>query len=194
MVPIQTFIYRIGQLQLIRKMCLDELFIGTRFESLDYMRIMNQLDNEVISPDVQNMHLQKCFSTPPALEGLPSLLLLFIIHQLPRILCDEEFDVVVRGKSDNCFDGGSVLVGISSILSQFHPIYAKVTIALLKQYIRVCYKEIDMNQNPAVYYDFLKEYPELKVATKIWKELSVLCRDVSKDGVEWSMFDVLLCS
>ena len=193
MVPIQTFIFQIGQLQLIRKMCLDELFIGTRFESLDYMRIMNQLDNEVISPDVQTMHLQKCFSTPPALEGLPSLLVLFIIHQLPKTLYDEEFDAV-RGKSDNCFDGGSVLVGISSILSQFHPIYAKVTIALLNQYIRVCYKEIDLNLNPAADYDFLKEYPELNVATKIWKELSVLCRDVSKDGVEWSMFDILLCS
>ena len=185
-VPIQTFIYRIGQLQLLRKMFLDELFIGNRFESLKYPRTMNHHEHNTIYLNVQNMQLQTQLSKPPALEGLPPLLALFIIHQLPKMSYNNGYDAT-RGKSEGCCDGGLILVGISTVLNQFHTIYAKATIALLNQYIWVCTEEIEFDRPAAS--ETTTEVTEIKVAVNILKALSTLCQD-SKEIISLSTSDL----
>merc|ERR1719491_689669 len=76
------------------------------------------------------------FMSADPLEGLPILITLFIIsHVVAKSDYDAEMGSLI-GKEEEPFDGWPMAAGISTILRQFHPSYAKSVFALLSQYIR----------------------------------------------------------
>ena len=71
------------------------------------------------------------------LEGLPVLLLFFVISSLPKLNFDPTFGSLAKVKTGYPIDGWPVIAGISTLLKQFHPSYAKSFLAYLGQFIRV---------------------------------------------------------
>jgi len=80
--------------------------------------------------------LQKIYVTSDPLEGLPVLLLLFTTTYMQKFAYSTDFGTLVRGKSTYPLDGWPLSVGVSTLLKQFHPGYAKSTLAYLGQFVR----------------------------------------------------------
>jgi hypothetical protein len=81
------------------------------------------------------------FTKTNALEGLPSLLTLFILHYAPVLSYDVHFQTL-NGRDDESFDGWVVATGLGSVLRQFNPAYTKATFALLGQYVKCALKRL----------------------------------------------------
>ncbi len=75
------------------------------------------------------------FQSLQTLEGLPILLLLFIISYLPKLVFDVDFGALVRSKEEYPIDGWPLVTGVATLLTQFEQSYAKSFFALVGQYI-----------------------------------------------------------
>ncbi len=162
MVPLLSFFFRIGQLQLLRKMLKMELNLGSRIDAIDLLQVATIINGDniaMIRGNTDNLNLDEStiafikeasslhqavgggdpmatvFKRTDALEGLPVLITLFIVHYMPKVFYDHEFQAL-RGKEDEeSFDGWTIISGIGTILKQFNPAYTKATFALLGQYV-----------------------------------------------------------
>ena len=81
--------------------------------------------------------LQTVFMATDPLEGLPVLLLLFVITYVPKLSYNAMFGALSKTKSGYPIDGWPLIAGISTLLKQFHPSYAKSFLAYLGQFVRV---------------------------------------------------------
>jgi len=70
------------------------------------------------------------------LEGLPVLLALFVISYMPKFKYDSDFGALVRSNEGYPIDGWPVVVGMATLLKQFHPSYTDSVLAYLGQYVR----------------------------------------------------------
>ncbi len=160
MVPLLSFLCRMGQFQLLRKMIQSELQMQSRIEApqLVYacmianqvtMKTLRERDLSVLKEDCSDEvektrilsqavgavdPMSTIFLKTDALEGLPSLLALFIIKHMSNVKYDPIFGAL-RGKDDESFDGWSIVTGIATSLRQFHSSYTKAILALLGQYV-----------------------------------------------------------
>ena len=79
---------------------------------------------------------QKIYVTIDApLEGLPALMMLFIVSYMPKLLYDTAFGSLSR-EGKNPIDGGPLVVGVLTIFKQFHPSYTQQLLSYLGQYVR----------------------------------------------------------
>jgi len=164
MVPLRMCFCRVGQMQLLRKMLRNELRLSAKLDarklsySADLMNLemmrhhsMDNQDNDALGNESRSVFnkvsdivictgggdpMATIFMNADPLEGLPILITLFIIsHVVAKSNYDAEMGSLV-GTEEEPFDGWPMAAGISTILRQFHPSYAKSVFALLSQYIR----------------------------------------------------------
>jgi WASH complex subunit strumpellin len=106
-----------------------------------------QVDNPIL-PDL-NEYLQASGMTDPFTqiyittlpkENLPLLLVLFVLHHLPDMVWNDAFGSLVAKRDKKGIrapiDGTPIVVGIATLLKQFHPAYTHDFVGMLAQYIR----------------------------------------------------------
>ncbi len=78
----------------------------------------------------------KIYITSEPVEGLPVLLFIFLMTYLPKLTYDINFASLVRKKSAFPLDGTPMVLGISCLISQFHPAVSRRLIAYLGQFVQ----------------------------------------------------------
>ena len=64
------------------------------------------------------------------------LLLFFVIIYMSKFSFDAQFSTLVRRKSAYALDGMPFVVGLWTLLRQFHPAYTRMFLAYLGQFVR----------------------------------------------------------
>jgi WASH complex subunit strumpellin len=172
MLPLLKFIRRIGQGQLIRRHIANILQFGCEldahllYQALDTFNtsIMNEIrmhyhhPSKYQYPDKSNPllfevsllteacgmddPLHKVYITSQPLEGLPVLLLLFLLTYLPKLEYDRNFGSLVRKKAAYPLDGLPLVVGMACLLKQYHPSVTKKLLAYLGQFVRTTIQQL----------------------------------------------------
>lgn len=156
---LSTFLKRIGTFQLLRKMIKTELLITSRIDADSLVEISHALNsavmenlydsrtgNDTVSTAAKissALHetigegdvMSTIFVKSNTLEGLPSLLVIFIINCMANAKMDRNFQGL-RGKEDESFDGWVMATGIGTLMRQFHATYTDATFALLGQFVK----------------------------------------------------------
>jgi len=81
--------------------------------------------------------LSRIYITTDPVEGLAAFLLIFTITYLPKLEYDRNFATLVRRKTSYPLDGYVMIVGLVTVLKQFHPLYTVQYLKGLGQFIRV---------------------------------------------------------
>ena len=172
MVPFMTFFSRIGQMQLSRKQLKNELQLGSRVEATKFSNLLSTrnklflkelVDSGGVVPEEKHMAFQEIsdlltstgaaeplhsiFFKNELLEGLPVLIILFIIKAASDLNYDSDFSALVGTREEDPFDGWTLVAGISTLLRQFHPSYAKITFALLGQFVTFSMRQFHQEQD-----------------------------------------------
>jgi len=94
----------------------------------------------------------KIYITTQPIDNFPLLLFIYVISQLPKYQYDNNLNILNRKK-----DGGDItamVVGVITLLKQFHSIHTQTFLAYLGQFVRG-------SVNVALYKDAkVKDYPE----------------------------------
>ena len=85
---------------------------------------------------------QKIYVTMQPVEGLPLVLMLFIITYLPKLHFEERFGTLVRSKQKYPFDGAPLAAGIGILLKQFNPLATHQLVAYLGQFVRCAVSQV----------------------------------------------------
>lgn len=156
MVPLTKSFLRIGQLQLLRKMLWNDLrlaadakmshtcVVANKLLMINYMEKGTKIETDDSIESFSDM-IASCgladpmatiFCKASAMEGLPSLITLFVIHTMreSNLTYDPDFGALV-GKEDVSIDGWSIIAGVATVLKQFNAAYTKSVFSLLGQYI-----------------------------------------------------------
>lgn len=80
--------------------------------------------------------MAKIYITSDPLPCLPIMLFLFIVSQISRLSWNPAFNSLCYITTNQQFDGTPLIVGILTILKQFHPTNTTQLIALLCQFVR----------------------------------------------------------
>lgn len=157
MLPMLTCYRRVGQAQLLRRMIRFELQRGARVGAKQIQHTVSQLNASVLSSSnefedqPENIRLffeatvavgngdplDTIFMATDPLEGLPLLLLFFVITYVPKMKYDPTMGALSKVKLGYGIDGWPIIAGAATMLKQFHPSYAKSFLAYLGQFIRV---------------------------------------------------------
>ena len=158
MLPMLTCFRRVGQAQLLRRMVRFELQQCAKVDAKLLQHTIFTYNAMSVSQwpggipenpdDIKRMcditiavgagnPLETIFMKTDPLEGLPVLLLFFVISSLPKLNFDPTFGSLAKVKTGYPIDGWPIIAGISTLLKQFHPSYAKSFLAYLGQFIRV---------------------------------------------------------
>jgi hypothetical protein len=159
MLPMLTCFRRVGQAQLLRRMIRFELQRCAKVDAKLLQHTISTYNTMSAnhSPggrpeDVKKMcdltvavgvgdPMDTIFMKTDPLEGLPVLSLFFIITYAQKLNFNPAFGSLSKVKAGYPIDGWPIIAGISTLLKQFHPSYAKSFLAYLGQYIRVSVKE-----------------------------------------------------
>lgn len=157
MLPMLTCFRRVGQAQLLRRMIRFELQRRARVDAKLLQHTVSTYNSSVLSSekpldgdpdDMKNLcdmtialgigdPLETIFMRTDPLEGLPVLMLFFVITYIPKLAFDPKLGSLSKVKSGYPIDGWPIIAGISTLLRQFHPSYAKSFLAYVGQFIRV---------------------------------------------------------
>jgi WASH complex subunit strumpellin len=166
MLPMLTCFRRVGQAQLLRRMVRFELqrcanadakLLKNTICTYNTMMDANQ-SSEGTTEDVRKMcdltvsvgagdPMQTVFLKTDPLEGLPVLLLVFIITYTQKLTFNPAFGSLSKVKAGYPIDGWPIIAGISTLVKQFHPSYGKSFLAYLGQFIRVSVTEYTKGGN-----------------------------------------------
>lgn len=160
MLPMLTCFRRVGQAQLLRRMIRFELRRCAKVDAkllqhtISTYNTMSAHQSPVgIPDDVKKMcdisiavgigdPMETIFMKTDPLEGLPILSLFFIVTYAQKLHFDPAFGSLSKVKAGYPIDGWPIIAGISTLLKQFHPSYAKSFLAYLGQFIRVSVKAL----------------------------------------------------
>ena len=78
----------------------------------------------------------KIYITTEALEGLPCILFLFVVIQAQKLTYNSKWCALVRASKKDAIDGAPFIVGLITLLKQFHSSCLDQFIAFLGQYVR----------------------------------------------------------
>uniref|UniRef100_A0A7S1XR60 WASH complex subunit strumpellin n=1 Tax=Phaeomonas parva TaxID=124430 RepID=A0A7S1XR60_9STRA len=92
----------------------------------------------------------KIYVTTEPVEGLPVMLLLFLISYLPKLRYDPKTGTLARLKDKYPIDGAPVVAGVATLLRQFHPSYTRALLAFLSQFVRTTVYAGVQGSKPAV--------------------------------------------
>lgn len=161
MLPLLTCFRRVGQAQLLRRMIRFELQRCARVDAKLLQHTVSAYNAAVLSTphqtlagepdDVKNIcdltislgisePMETIFMKTDPLEGLPVLMLFFVITYIPKLSYNSTYGSLSKVKSGYPIDGWPIVAGISTLLKQFHPSYAKSFLAYVGQFIRVSVK------------------------------------------------------
>eukprot|EP01004_Peranema_trichophorum_P009192 NODE_793_length_2356_cov_78.412450_g382_i1.p1 GENE.NODE_793_length_2356_cov_78.412450_g382_i1~~NODE_793_length_2356_cov_78.412450_g382_i1.p1 ORF type:complete len:750 (+),score=150.00 NODE_793_length_2356_cov_78.412450_g382_i1:316-2250(+) len=79
----------------------------------------------------------KVYTTAESIEHIPLVLFLLVISVIGRFSYEPEIDTLTCRKKDDPLDGVPFIVGVLTILKQFHSEHKECFVAYLAQYIRV---------------------------------------------------------
>lgn len=157
MLPMLTCFRRVGQAQLLRRMIRYELQRCARVDAKMLQHTVSTYNASMMSgqqplegqpDDVKNIcdltvavglghPLETIFMKTDPLEGLPVLMLFFVITYVPKLSFNRDLGSLSKVKTGYPIDGWPIITGISTLLKQFHPSYAKSFLAYVGQFIRV---------------------------------------------------------
>lgn len=84
--------------------------------------------------------LAKIYITSDPLEGLSAALLLFTVTYSPKFVYDRNFGTLVRAKPKYTVDSAPMVVGMATVLKQYHPsVTRQVRCVLLARECRLCH-------------------------------------------------------
>jgi len=158
------FVTKIGQAQLVRRQISTELNFSCKLESKTFscaLDVMNQaLINDVrghytrpeskIYPgndvlDELSKYLEaagisspitKIYITTEPLEGLPCIMFLFVLAHLAQLEWNPKLSTMTCAKKDLPLDGAPFVVGVITIMKQFHSSHTHTFLSYLGQYVR----------------------------------------------------------
>ena len=155
MLPMLTCFRRVGQSQLLRRLIRFELQRCSRLDAKILQQAVSTIDASLLSThqsiqddDIKKVcdlavavgrgdPLETVFMATDPLEGLPVLLLLFLITHVPKLSYDPNYGSLCKVKGGYPIDGWPIVAGVSTLLKQFHPSYARSFLAYVGQFIRV---------------------------------------------------------
>lgn len=150
MLPMLTCFRRVGQAQLLRRMIRFELQRSARVDAKTIQQQVSVLNADWLSnvnefkeqPDDMKRFgngdpMDTVFMATDPLEGLPLLLLFFVITYVPKMRYDQALGALAKVKSGYGIDGWPIIAGAATMVKQFHPSYAKSFLAYIGQFIRV---------------------------------------------------------
>mmetsp|Transcript_15176 Transcript_15176/g.51428 ORF Transcript_15176/g.51428 Transcript_15176/m.51428 type:complete len:486 (+) Transcript_15176:2-1459(+) len=166
MLPMLKAVRKIGQAQLIRRQIANVLRFSCRIDANLLYQAVDTLNKAVLSdvrmhyrrpdsaplPAEDNPLLEelgrivdacgaddpmaKVFVTSTPLEGMPVLLMLFVLSYMPKLEYDREFATLVRKRSNFPLDGAPLVAGVATVLKQFHPVVTRHLLSYLGQFVR----------------------------------------------------------
>jgi len=78
----------------------------------------------------------KIYITPLPIDGFPCLIFLFVVSQAHRFEFSKALNAVIARKSKDSYDWLPFVVGVITLLKQFHALHTQKFLAYLGQYIR----------------------------------------------------------
>jgi WASH complex subunit strumpellin len=97
--------------------------------------LLGQL-NKLLEASGLSDPLAKIYVVTDPIESLPVLLMFFVVTYMSKLTWDQDFATLVRRKPAFAIDGMPLVVGIWTLLKQFHPSYTRQLLAYLGQFIR----------------------------------------------------------
>ncbi|KAF2071648.1 hypothetical protein CYY_007041 [Polysphondylium violaceum] len=177
---------RIGQMQLLRRQISNQLNFHAKIDSnmlLCSLDVMNTSllkdihahfqrpetnpypadDNTLLSDLAQfldttgiNDPFTKIYITTSPLDAFPCLMFLFVLSQVTKFQYNPKLGVMVSKKPKNNYDWTPLIIGIITILQQFHSLHTQKFFAFVGQYIK-CQINVSL-ANPKEKID--EDYPE----------------------------------
>mmetsp|Transcript_25594 Transcript_25594/g.52071 ORF Transcript_25594/g.52071 Transcript_25594/m.52071 type:complete len:1147 (+) Transcript_25594:262-3702(+) len=157
---------RVGQVQLLRRQLASELIFGCRLDSptlasaLEVMNeaLLNDIEAHYAHPDVKPYPseekqllpglaplldtsglcspLLKIYIASEPLPRLPHFLFLFALSQVASLRVDKATGLLVAQDKSGSLDTATLIIGLGTLLKQFHSSVTRTFIALLAQYVR----------------------------------------------------------
>ncbi|EGG23615.1 hypothetical protein DFA_05749 [Cavenderia fasciculata] len=157
---------KIGQVQLLRRQISNQLNFHCKIDSnmlfcaLDVMNtsLINDIQAHFQRPDVApypgedntllfdlaqyldtagiNDPYTKIYITTLPLEAFPCLLFLFVLSQVTQFTYNSKLCVMMAKKQKNSYDWTPFIVGVITILKQFHSLHTQKFLSFVGQYIR----------------------------------------------------------
>ena len=97
--------------------------------------LLNHL-NKLLEASGMSDPFAKIYVVTDPVESLPALLLFFVVTYVTKLTWDKDFATLVRAKATFGLDGVPLVVGIVTLLKQFHPSYTKRLLEYLGQFVR----------------------------------------------------------
>lgn len=171
MLPLLKTMRVLGQCQLLRRQLSNVLQFSCQLEAQQLSEALGTLNKAVLSdvhahyrlpakypypPDGNPLltevgsllessgiedPLQKIYITTQPVEGLPVVLLVFLLTYLRTLYVDEHFGTLIRTKAKFQIDGVPLVVGCATLLRQFHPAAMEQLVAHLGQFVRLTLTE-----------------------------------------------------
>jgi len=187
------FVTKIGQSQLIRRQIANELNFSCKLDSkilsctLDVMNraLIGDIKAHYTRPESKaypgnavladlTKYLDttgmtdpttKIYITTEPLDGLPVLMFLFVLSQISRFDWSEELSTLVCLEKNVALDGAPFVLGVVTIMKQFHSSHTYTFLAYLGQYVRatvssssVASKDIEIPSFVRMVLLFLEEF------------------------------------
>eukprot|EP00004_Rigifila_ramosa_P027670 TRINITY_DN9095_c0_g1_i1.p1 TRINITY_DN9095_c0_g1~~TRINITY_DN9095_c0_g1_i1.p1 ORF type:complete len:1142 (+),score=349.87 TRINITY_DN9095_c0_g1_i1:288-3428(+) len=160
------YVIKIGQRQLLRKMVANELNFSCKLDSNVFACALSVMDSSLVNdvqhhyrhpdvapyPDAQNPILgdltrfletagisdamTKIYVTVDPIENLALLMFLFVLAHLNKFTYDATLGTLVSKDKKEAIDGAPFVVGVLTVLKQFHSIQTQRFLALFGQYVR----------------------------------------------------------
>jgi len=160
------YIVRVGHLQLLRRMIANELNFRCKLDSQNLAGTMQYLNDSLVTdiknhyrdseghpypPEANPLFSElsayletsgindpflKIYITTVPLEFFPLVVFLYLISQINKFGYDAQTSTFVYKGKNEPFDGAPFVIGIITLLKQFHVSHTKTFLAYLGQYIR----------------------------------------------------------
>jgi len=101
----------------------------------DQTRLMPELTQHLVTTGIHNP-LTQIYITTDAVEEIPALVFLFTLSQLPKYSYDAHLSVCAPRERKDTPDSCALIVGVLTLLRQFHSSETQTYMKLLTQYIR----------------------------------------------------------
>mmetsp|Transcript_15193 Transcript_15193/g.38374 ORF Transcript_15193/g.38374 Transcript_15193/m.38374 type:complete len:276 (+) Transcript_15193:812-1639(+) len=168
---VSDLVMKIGQAQLFRRQIANELNFSAKLDSnilscsLDVYNksLMNDIRGHYREPEKKpypdeenpllfelskfldscgiDEPLAKIYVTTEPLENVPLVMFLFVIAHLHKFTYEKAIGSLMCKSKNEAFDGVPFVVGVLTILKQFHSSHTQTFIAYLSQFVRVSIAE-----------------------------------------------------
>lgn len=172
------FVTKIGQAQLIRRQIANELNFSCKLDSKILSCTLEAMNSALINdvsahysrpdskpypgnpvlPDISqyletagiNDPLTKIYITSEPLEGIAVLMFLFVLAQTEKLTWSSQMSTLTSSDKKAPLDGAPLVMGVITILRQFHSSHTHTFLAYLGQYVRANIKSSSSSKGSAI--------------------------------------------